>query len=85
MSKKASKKATPVATPVAPVVTSGRTIVAIAKELKIAPSAARRIARAHRDELGGHAHGVRWELNDQQAQTLIALMTAPKVAKTVVT
>jgi hypothetical protein len=76
-------KTAPVATTPAPVTSGTRTIVEIAKSLKIAPTAAREIARAHRDALGGHAHGVRWELNEKQAATLIALMTAPKVAKTV--
>jgi hypothetical protein len=85
-----SKKATPapvVATPVVaqpPVTASGgRTIVAIAKELKISPVNARRLARQHASELGHSAKGQRWELSPDQAKRFIELATAPKVAKTV--
>ena len=74
-----SKKAAPVeqATPVTPVATTpatpvetGRTIVAIAKELKITPQNARRIARKHADVLGHGAKGARWFLNAQQENVL---------------
>jgi hypothetical protein len=97
MSKKASKKAPVVATPVAPVVatpvaqapapvapvTSGKTIVALARELKITPQNARRLARQHAAELGHANRNDRWSLNEQQAARFIELATAPKVAKTV--
>jgi L-aminopeptidase/D-esterase-like protein len=81
-SKKTAPVETPVATeqtapPVAPV-TSGRTIVAIAKELKITPQNARRLARQHAAELGHASKGARWELSPDQAQRFIELATAPK-------
>jgi L-aminopeptidase/D-esterase-like protein len=78
----ATEQAAPVATteqapPIAPVA-SGRTIVAIAKELKITPQNARRLARQHASELGHSAKGQRWELSPDQEKRFIALATAPK-------
>jgi hypothetical protein len=77
------KNATPVTTDApAPVVTqptpaptpapvaSGRTIVAIAKELKITPQNARRIARKHADALGHAGKGARWLLSAEQEKAL---------------
>jgi hypothetical protein len=81
-------KTTPVAQVAQPTpapVTSGRTIVAIAKELKISPVNARRLARQHAAELGHSAKGQRWELSPDQAKRFIELATAPKAAKTVAT
>jgi hypothetical protein len=77
----------PVETPVEQTtpVASGRTIVAIAKELKITPVNARRLARQHASELGHAAKGQRWELSPDQAKRFIELATALKVAKTVAT
>jgi hypothetical protein len=78
-----------VATPVVetpeqpPVATSTRTIVSIAKELKITPVNARRLARQHASELGHSAKGQRWELSPDQEKRFIELATAPKAAKTV--
>jgi hypothetical protein len=78
-----TEQTTPVVTtPVAPV-TSGKTIVAIAKELKITPVNARRLARQHASELGHTAKGQRWELSPDQEKRFVQLATAPKVAKTV--
>jgi hypothetical protein len=82
---KPNKKATaPVATPVvtAPSVApaSGRTIVDIAKELKIRPSAARRIARLHASELGHASKGARWMLSTEQEQVLRKALTAKSAA-----
>jgi hypothetical protein len=74
------EQATPVVTApsVAPVV--GRTIVDIAKELKIRPSAARRIARLHASELGHSAKGARWMLSTEQEQVLRKALTAKSAA-----
>jgi hypothetical protein len=75
--------------PVAPVVTappvapaSGRTIVAIAKELRITPQNARRLARQHAAELGHANRNDRWLLSPDQEKVFVQLATAPKVAKT---
>jgi hypothetical protein len=81
---KPNKKAT---VPVAPVVTapsiapaSGRTIVDIARELKITPQNARRVARKHADVLGHAGKGARWFLNAEQEQALRVALTAEKPA-----
>jgi hypothetical protein len=78
MSKSKAKKTAPVATvtppSIAPVV--GRTIVDIARELKLTPQNARRLARQHADALGHSGKGARWVLNDEQQAKFIALATA---------
>jgi hypothetical protein len=77
--------ATPVvaAPPVAPVATQGKTIVAIARELKITPQNARRLARQHAADLGHANRNDRWLLSPDQEKVFVQLATAPKVAKTV--
>jgi hypothetical protein len=73
-----AKVATPVVeTPEQPP-TSTRTIVAIAKELKITPVNARRLARQHASELGHANKNDRWALDETQAKRFIELATAPK-------
>jgi predicted transcriptional regulator len=69
--------ATPVvASPVAPVATStGRTIVDIARELKITPQNARRVARKHAEALGHGGKGARWLLNAEQEKALKDALT----------
>jgi hypothetical protein len=57
-----------------------RTIVAIAKELKITPQNARRIARRHADILGHASKGARWFLNADQEKALRDALTAEKPA-----
>ena len=69
----ATKQAAPVATP-APVET-GRTIVVIARELKITPRNARRVARKHADVLGHAGKGTRWFLNADQEKALRDALT----------
>jgi hypothetical protein len=66
---------TPAPTPVAPVVASGRTVVDIAKELKITPQNARRIARKHAEALGHAGKGARWVLNADQEKALVDAIT----------
>jgi hypothetical protein len=78
----ATEQAAPVATerttPVVATPASGRTIVQIAKELKITPQNARRLARQHASELGHASKGQRWELSPDQEKRFIELATAPK-------
>ena len=78
-----SKKATSVATPVehateqttATPVALGRTIVDIARELKITPQNARRVARKHAEVLGHAGKGARWFLNAEQEKALRDALT----------
>ena len=80
---RSSKTKTPVTTPapaeqappVMPVVAQatgevGRTIVDIARKLKITPQNARRIARNHTEALGHAGKGARWFLNADQEKAL---------------
>jgi predicted transcriptional regulator len=78
-----SKKAAPVvATKNAPVAVAevGRTIVDIARELKITPQNARRVARKIASDLGHSAKGARWFLNADQEKALRDALTAEKPA-----
>jgi hypothetical protein len=64
-----------------PVVPSGRTIVEIARGLKVTPQNARRVARKHAAALGHTTHGGRWVLNPEQEEILIAALTSEKVVR----
>jgi hypothetical protein len=55
-----------------------RTIVDIARELKLTPQNARRLARTHASELGHTNKNDRWSLTPDQAARFIELATAPK-------
>lgn len=72
------------ATPVeqtTPVITSGRTIVEIAKELRITSQNARRVARKHAEILGHAGKGARWVLNADQEKALIDALTREKLVR----
>jgi hypothetical protein len=56
---------------------SGRTIVEIAKELKLTPQNARRLARKHGDVLGHSGKGSRWLLTPDQEKAFVELATKP--------
>jgi hypothetical protein len=66
--------ATPVVAKPTPVA-QGRTIVEIAKEPKITPQNARRVARKRADVLGHAGKGARWVLNADQERALIDALT----------
>jgi hypothetical protein len=55
----------------------GRTIVEIAKELKLTPQNARRLARKHGDLLGHSGKGARWLLDADQEKAFVELATKP--------
>jgi L-aminopeptidase/D-esterase-like protein len=69
-----------VATPAPVAPDTGRTIVAIAKELKITPQNARRLARQHADTLGHASKGARWLLSPDQEKRVIELATTKPAA-----
>jgi predicted transcriptional regulator len=78
MSKKSVKtvtKVAPVTTPAPVASETGRTIVEIARELKVTPQNARRVARKHAEALGHAGKGARWVLSPDQQKTLIDALT----------
>jgi L-aminopeptidase/D-esterase-like protein len=58
----------------------GRTIVAIAKELKLSPQNARRLARRHAEELGHASKGDRWMLTPDQEEAFVGLVQAERAS-----
>jgi hypothetical protein len=78
---KKKSKFTPVVAPVTkPVEGEGRSLVAIAKGLKLDPRNARRLARRHSEALGHSSKGDRWLLTSDQEKAFVDLVQAEKAS-----